>query len=58
MYDDGRAIVRGPQIAIYPAPVLPNLQVEQLSAADLDALVDAARDAGLLATPPTTAGRT
>lgn len=52
VYDDGRAVVPGPQIAIYPAPVLPNLQVEQLSADDLDALVAAARDAGLLADPP------
>lgn len=52
VYDDGRAIVPGPQIAIYPAPALPNLQVEQLSADDLDALIAAARDAGLLADAP------
>ena len=52
VYADGRAIVQGPQIAIYPAPVLPNLQVEQLSEADVAALVAAARDAGLLAEPP------
>ena len=52
VYADGRAIVQGPQIAIYPAPALPNLQVEQLSEADVEALVAAARDAGLLAEPP------
>jgi hypothetical protein len=52
VYADGRAIVQGPQITIYPGPALPNLQVEQLSEADLDALIDAARDAGLLAEPP------
>lgn len=52
VYADGRAIVQGPQIEIYPAPALPNLQVEQLSEADVEALIDAARDAGLLAEPP------
>lgn len=52
VYADGRAIVPGPQIAIYPAPVLPNLQVEQLSEADVAALVAAARDAGLLGKAP------
>ena len=52
VYADGRAIVPGPQIAIYPAPVLPNLQVEQLSEAEVAALVAAARDAGLLGKAP------
>jgi len=52
VYADGRAIVQGPQIAIYPGPVLPNLQVEQLSEADVAALVAAARDAGLLGEAP------
>jgi len=52
VYADGRAIVQGPQIAIYPGPALPNLQVEQLSEADVAALVAAARDAGLLAEAP------
>lgn len=49
IYSDGRAIVHGPQILIYPGPALPNLQV---STADVDALITAARDAGLLAEPP------
>ncbi len=48
VYADGRAIVHGPQILIYPGPALPNLQV---STADVDALVAAARDAGLLEVP-------
>jgi hypothetical protein len=52
VYADGRAIVQGPQILIYPGPALPNLQVEQLSEADIDALITAARDGGLLAEPP------
>lgn len=49
VYSDGRAIVHGPQILIYPGPALPNLQE---STADVDALVSAAQDAGLLADPP------
>ncbi|WP_155859332.1 hypothetical protein [Cellulomonas sp. KRMCY2] len=52
VYADGRAIVPGPQILIYPGPLLPNLQVVQLSEADVGALVDAARDADLLGAAP------
>ena len=52
VYADGRAVVHGPQIAIFPPPALPNLQVERLDEADLAALVAAARDAGLLTEPP------
>ena len=52
VYADGRAIVQGPRSDIYPVPVLPNLQVEQLSEADVAALVAAARDAGLLGKAP------
>jgi hypothetical protein len=48
VYADGRAVTHGPQIAIYPPPVLPNLLEVVLDDADLDALVAAARDAGLL----------
>jgi hypothetical protein len=48
IYEDGRAIVHGPQILIYPGPALPNLQV---SNADVDAVVAAAREAGLLEIP-------
>lgn len=52
VYEDGRAIVPGPVIAIYPGPLLPNLQVEQLTDDDLAAIVAAAREAGLLAAAP------
>jgi len=48
IYGDGRMIVQGPQIEIYPGPALPNLQVSQLSEADLQVILAAARDAGLL----------
>jgi len=52
IYPDGRAITHGPQILIYPGPALPNLQVVQLSDADVEALIDAARTAGLLGEAP------
>ena len=52
VYADGRVIVTGPQIEIFPAPALPNLQVEQLSEADVEALIAAAFDAGLLGEIP------
>jgi hypothetical protein len=49
--DDGRLIVHGPQMAIYPGPLLPNLQQRLLSQAGIDALIDTARAAGLLDGP-------
>lgn len=49
VYRDGRAIVPGPQIAIYPAPALPNLLEYQLSDAQLDGLVELARETDLSA---------
>ena len=49
VYADGRAIVHGPQILIYPGPALPNLLV---SSADTEALIGAALDAGLLGDAP------
>lgn len=52
VYHDGRAIMHGPRVLIYPGPVLPNLLVATLDDADLAALVDAARDAGLLGETP------
>ncbi len=48
--DDGRAIRPGPQDAIYPGPLLPNLQQRAISKAGVDRLRDAARAAGLLGT--------
>jgi hypothetical protein len=57
VYSDGRVIAQGPQIAIFPAPALPNLQVWQLDAAGVQSVVDRAVAAGVtetgeLGTPP------
>lgn len=52
VYADGRAIVTGPQIAIYPAPALPNLLVHDVSDEQLAALIELASQAGLVAEPP------
>jgi hypothetical protein len=47
IYGDGRAILQGPQPAIYPGPALPNLQVIKLPSADVDKLVARATGAGV-----------
>jgi hypothetical protein len=47
IYGDGRAIFQGPVPAIYPGPALPNVQVINISAADVDKLVARAADAGV-----------
>jgi hypothetical protein len=47
LYGDGRLITVGPQIAIYPGPAMPNLQVQQLDPATVDALIDKATVAGV-----------
>ena len=47
LYGDGRLITQGPQIAIYPPPALPNLQVQQLDRAAVDALLAKADAAGI-----------
>lgn len=49
--DQGRLIIHGPEMAIYPGRLLPNLQQRQLSQAGIDALIAAARAAGLLEGP-------
>ena len=49
--DDGRLILHGPVPAIYPGPLLPNLQQRPISQAGIAAIVDAARRAGLLDGP-------
>lgn len=46
VYADGRVITQGPQIAIYPGPALPNLQIQMASPATVDALV--AKGQGLI----------
>jgi hypothetical protein len=47
LYGDGRLIVPGPQIEIYPGPALPNLQVTRISEDGVQAILQAARQAGL-----------
>ena len=51
IYGDGRVITEGPVPAIYPGPALPNLQESRISAADLDALITRAFDAGVGSSP-------
>lgn len=45
---DGRVITQGPQIEIYPGPLLPNVQVRQLAPGELDKLIAFAKAQGLL----------
>jgi len=45
---DGTLIVLGPQIEIYPGPALPNLVAMPVSEDGVQAILQAARDAGLL----------
>ena len=42
---DGRLIVQGPQIEIYPGPLLPNLQVRTISEAGIQQLLATGRRA-------------
>ena len=48
LYGDGSVITQGPQIEIYPAPALPNLQQGFLTEEGIQMILEAARDAGLL----------
>jgi len=48
VYGDGRVITQGPQIEIWPSPLVPNLQEQTLSADALARLVALAREKGLL----------
>ena len=48
IYGDGRVIVQGPVIEIYPGPALPNLQVTRLTEDAIQAILTEARAAGLL----------
>lgn len=47
LYGDGTVIVTGPTIMIYPGPALPNLQVATISEEAVQAILSAAREAGL-----------
>jgi hypothetical protein len=48
LFGDGRIVTEGPQIEIYPAPALPNLLVRTVSEDGIQAILRAARDAGLM----------
>ncbi len=48
LYGDGRLIGQGPQIEIYPPPALPNVLVTRISEEGVQAILRAARDAGLM----------
>ena len=48
LYGDGRVVVQGPVPAIFPGPALPNLRLTRLSEEGVQAILRAARDAGLL----------
>lgn len=45
---DGRVVVEGPQIEIYPGPALPNLLVSQITEEGIQAILAEAEAAGLL----------
>jgi hypothetical protein len=47
LYADGRVVTQGPIPEIYPGPLMPNLQVQIVTADDVEAIVAAAREAGL-----------
>ena len=47
LYGDGRVIVPGPQIEIYPRPALPNIQTTVVPEKSVQAMLTAARGAGL-----------
>ncbi|HEU0242793.1 MAG TPA: hypothetical protein VFQ75_02735 [Candidatus Limnocylindrales bacterium] len=46
---DGRVITQGPQVEIYPGPLMPNLQVRTLTPEALQSLLALAREKGLVA---------
>ena len=48
LFGNGCYVVQGPQIAIYPAPALPNLQETCLSEEGVQEILDRAKAAGLL----------
>jgi hypothetical protein len=50
VYADGRVITQGPQLAIYPGPLMPNLVERTLSADGLERLIALAREKDLLKT--------
>ena len=47
LYGDGTLITQGPQIEIYPPPALPAMVSQHIDEAGMEAIVEAAREAGL-----------
>lgn len=47
LFGDGRVIVTGPVMAIYPGPALPNLQTTVVSPETMQTILTAAKEAGL-----------
>jgi hypothetical protein len=50
VYGDGRVLTQGPQIAVWPAPALPNVQVTRVDDAAVRDLVEHAVEAGVTGT--------
>lgn len=50
VYADGRVVTQGPQILIYPGPLMPNLREHTLTEDALARLIELAREKGLLKT--------
>lgn len=48
LYGDGTLVMQGPQIEIYPPPALPGLTATPISEDGVQAILEAARDAGLM----------
>jgi len=48
LYGDGRLIIQGPQVAIYPGPALPSLVVTQLTEQGVEQILEWAKEAGLI----------
>jgi hypothetical protein len=48
LFGDGRVITEGPQAMIYPGPALPNVQVQTITEDGIQAILEQARQAGLM----------
>jgi len=48
LFGDGRLITEGPQMEIYPGPALPNVLQQTITEDGIQAILDAAREAGLM----------
>ena len=48
LYGDGTLVMQAPQIEIYPPPALPGLTATSISEEGVQAILEAARDAGLM----------